>query len=259
MNLSDRVVLITGASQGIGRAAALNFAQTGSKVVLVARSKALLEQVADEAEPAQTLVLPTDVSQPDSATKIIDAVIDRFGRVDILVNNAAIGLYGPSHTASMVDVQSLMAVNFLGPLSLIQACIPAMHRQNGGLIITISSIIGRRSTPWNGAYSASKAALEHLIESLRVEQAPHNIRFSTLYPGVTQTNFVANSLGNTALRQGRVQGVSASRVADKLIRVAQKEPRDAYVTLFDWAFVAGSRLLPGFVDWLFQRYFAINS
>ena len=255
MDLANRVVLITGASQGIGRAAALKFAMAGSRVVLVARSIERLERVADEAEPAQTLVIPADVGQPAGPSEIIAQTKDHFKRIDLLINNAAIGLYAPSHTAAISDVQTLLAVNFWGPLRLMQGCIPVMQAQGDGLIINVSSIIGRRSTPWNGAYCASKAALEHLVESLRIEQAPHNIRFSTLYPGVTKTNFVANSLGNTGLRQGRVQGISASRVADKLVWLAQKEPREAYVTPFDWAFVTFSRLFPTLVDRMFLYYF----
>jgi len=255
MHLAHKVVILTGASHGIGRAAATKFVEAGCQVVLIARSEARLAQLAATLGSEHTLAIPADVSQSGAGQAILEKAIDHFGRVDILVNNAAIGLYGPSATASIADIQTVLAVNFLGPLQLTQACVPLMQTQGGGLIINLSSIVGRRSTPWNGAYCASKAALEHMVESLRVELAPQNIRFSTLYPGVTKTAFVQHALGPTAQRQGRVQGVSPERVATKLIRVAQKEPRDAYVTLFDWAFVVGSRLFPGLIDRLFRRYF----
>ena len=252
----DRVVMITGASHGIGRAAALRFARAGSRLVLVARSTARLEQVSAEAAPAETLVVTADVGETQAAPRIVDAAVGRFGRIDVLVNNAGIGLGGPAQAVSPSDVQTVLAVNFLGPLRLMQHAIPAMREGGGGLVVTISSILGRRSTPWNGVYCASKAALERLVESLRVEHAPDHIRFSTLYPGVTQTAFVEHSLGSTSGRRAGLRGVSPERVAERLVRVVEREPRDAYVTLFDWTFVQGSRLFPRFADRVLGRYFA---
>ena len=255
MHLANKVVLLTGASQGIGRTAAFKFAAAGCKLALVARSAEPLAQVAAEIGPAQSLALPADVGQPQNAGQIVEQTMAQWGQIDILVNNAALGIYGPSATVSLAEVEQIIRVNFFGPLQLMQACIPPMKAQGGGLIINISSIVGRRSTPWMGAYCASKAALEHLVESLRVELAPHHIRFSTLYPGVTRTNFTRNSLGAPASRRGRWQGVPPERVGAKLIQVARKEPRDAYVTFFDRAFVTGSRLFPALADRLLRQYF----
>lgn len=255
MNLSNAVVILTGASRGIGRSTAVELVKQGARVTLVARTEASLRQLAAELDSDNVLPIPADVSQPQACAEIVGQTLDRFGRVDLLINNAGIGVYGPGATVAPADVRQVMQVNFFGPLLMMQACIPQMKAQGGGLIINVSSIIGRRSTPYSGGYCASKAALEHLVESMRVELAADNIRFSTLYPGVTQTDFVPNSLGGPTQRRGRVTGVSARRVAVKMIRVAQNEPRDAYVTLVDWAYVAGSRLLPGVVDWVFARYF----
>ena len=255
MHLTNRVVLITGASQGIGRATAFKFAEAGSRLVLVARSTKRLQQLAAELSPAQSLPISADVSQADACINLVAQTLSHFGQVDIVINNAAIGLYGPAATAQLDDVHRLMDVNFFGPLQLMQNCIPPMKSQGGGLIINISSIIGRRSTPWSGAYCASKAALELLIESMRVELAPHNIRFSTLYPGVTRTRFTENALGNQKQRPGRVNGVPVEKVASRVVRMAHKEPRDAYVSLFDRIYVTGSRLFPSLTDYFFRRYF----
>lgn len=258
MRLANKILLLTGASQGIGKAAAGKFIEAGCRVVLVARSHNRLAQLANELGSNRTLVIPIDIGQPEAGSYIVEQTLNHFGRVDILVNNAALGVYGPSATVPRPAVEQILAVNFIGPLRLMQACIPPMQAQGGGLIINISSIIGRRSTPMSGPYCASKAALEHLVESFRVELAPHNIRFSTLYPGVTRTNFAQNSLGTPERRQGRVRGVSAEKVAAKLVQVAKREPRDAYVTFFDWAFITGSRLFPSLVDRLFRRYFKVQ-
>jgi len=255
MNLTNKTIILTGASQGIGRAAAYKFVEAGCNVALVARSKNLLDQLTAELGTSKVLAIPADVSRLDDCAHIVESTVNHFGQIDILVNNAAVGIYGPGETMSLDELNAVMQINFFGPLTLARACIPPMRANGGGLIVNVSSIIGRRATPWAGGYCASKAALERIVESMRVELAPDNIRFSTLYPGVTQSNFTQNSLGNAKSAQGRIQGIPAEKAAAKLVQVAQKEPRDAYVTLFDRLFVAGSRLLPGVVDWAFQRYF----
>ncbi len=255
MNLQNKTIILTGASQGIGRAAAYKLIEAGCNVALIARSQGSIEQLAADLGRAKALPLPADLSDLSACDRVVKETLNHFGQVDILINNAAVGIYGPSHTAPLAEIRQVMQLNFFSPLALSRACIPPMTANGGGLIINISSIIGQRATPWAGGYCASKAALEHLAESMRVELAPDNIRFSTLYPGVTQTNFTRNALGKTKNAQGRVSGVSAKKVAAKLVQVAQKEPRDAYVTLLDRLFVIGSHLAPGVVDWALRRYF----
>lgn len=255
MKLTNAVVILTGASQGIGRACAIKLAEAGCLLALVSRSAEPLQSLARSLGEDRVLVVPADVGRPEAAAEIARRTQARFGRIDLLVNNAGIGIYGPAATANLAEAQQVMAVNFFGPWQLMQACIPVMQENGGGLIINVCSIIGRRSTPFAGGYCASKAALEHLVESMRVEPASHYIRFSTLYPGVTQTDFVPRSLGLPTQRRGRVKGVPPEKVADRLLKTARYEPRDAYVTLFDWAYVTGSRLAPGLVDWVLARYF----
>ncbi len=252
--MAGKTVLLTGASQGIGRAAAEVFADAGYRLALVARHSDRLASLAESLAPAQTLAIPADITAPDAPQKIVARAVAHFGKVDILINNAGVGVYGKTHTASPADLAQVMAVNFFAPVQLMQAVIPHMLAHGGGLIINVSSIIGKRATPLAGGYCASKAALEHIVESMRVELAADHIRFSTLYPGVTRTDFAAHTLGERQ-HPGRVQGVSAERVARKLLQVAKKEPRDAYVTLFDRIFVTGSHLFPSLFDRLLARYF----
>lgn len=253
--MPQKTILLTGASHGIGRAAAIQFIKAGYRVAMVARSEDRLTNLAASLGPDVACALPADVSQLADCTNAVRGAMDYFGQIDILVNNAGVGLYGPSHAANPADMRRVMAVNFWGPIYLMQAVIPGMQAAGGGLIINVSSIIGQRSVPLSGTYCAGKAALEHLVEAMRVELAPHNIRFSTLYPGVTRTDFTRRVIGQPQQGRGRVKGVSAERVAAKLVRMARTEPRDAYVTLFDRLFVTGSHLVPGLVDWVFARYF----
>jgi len=253
--MSKKTVLLTGAGQGIGRAAAIQFVKAGYQVALLARSAGALNALAADLGPQNACALPADVSRRQDCLEAVQQARAYFGGIDILVNNAGVGLYGPSHTANPNDVRQVMAVNFFGPLYLMQAVAPVMQANGGGLIINVSSIIGRRSTPLAGPYCAAKAALEHLVEAMRVELAAENIRFSTLYPGITRTDFTQHVIGQPQPHRSRIQGVSAERVAARLVTIAQKEPRDAYVTLFDRLFVAGSHLFPGLVDWVFGKYF----
>ena len=124
----------------------------------------------------------------------------------------------------------------------------------GGLIVNISSIVGRRAMPGIGGYCASKAALEKMAESLRLELLTDNIRVSTVYPGVTVTGFNDNSLGSDQSGRGRVSGVPPERVAQAILYTIEREQRDVFITLFDRAFVTASAIWPWFMDRLLGRY-----
>lgn len=258
MKLAEKVVLLTGASSGIGWATAHALAGAGCQLSLAARTAGRLQELADalSARGARALATPTDLAQPDDIRCLIEQTAATFGRVDILINNAGVGQYDLAAEMDLEELRYLLEVNLLGPIQLIQQSLPLMAGR-GGLIINISSIIGRRATPFAASYCASKAALERFAESLRLELKPRRIRVSTVYPGITATPFVGNSLGGgQGLPRRRRQGVPAERVAQTIVRVARREPRDAYVTWFDRIFVLASQAAPGLMDWLFSRYFA---
>jgi short-subunit dehydrogenase len=253
------VALITGASRGIGAAAARALAEAGCRLALVARSGDVLAALAEEirGRGGQALALPGDVADPVTAESAVRQTLEAFGELDILVNNAGIGLHQSPLTAPWPHVERLMAVNWYGPLAFMRAAVPPMRAAGGGLIVNVSSIIGRRAVPRSGIYCASKAALERLGDSLRLELAADNIRVVTLYPGVTDTGFNQNALGaGRGLRPGGMRGASPERVARAIVRAVHGEPRDAYATLFDRAFVTFSTLLPGVADVILHRYFA---
>ncbi|RME73986.1 MAG: SDR family NAD(P)-dependent oxidoreductase, partial [Chloroflexi bacterium] len=216
MNPEGKIVILTGASAGIGRAAAYVLAQAGCRLALAARRADVLADIVADLRGLGTEVeaFPTDMGDTRQAAALVHRTVEKFGGLDVVINNAAVGLSSPIAEMDETLARQMMDVNYFGPIALIQAAVPYLKKNSdGGLIINISSIVGRRAVPGIGNYCASKAALERMAESLRVELAADNIRVSTVYPGVTQTDFVRNSLGNPAGRQHRMRGVPPERVA----------------------------------------------
>lgn len=252
MNPKDRVVILTGATQGIGRATTYTLAQAGCKLVLAARSAELLQKLAEELR--QAVAIPTDMGDTLQAAALAQKTVEVFGRIDVIINNAAIGVRDRVVDLREAEARRVMDVNYFGPLGLIQAAIPHLrHNSEGGLIINVSSIVGRRAMPGLAGYCASKAALEKFAESLRVEVAPDNIRVSTVYPGVTATKFNDNSLGESQIGRGRRTGVPPERVAQAILNTIRREQRDVFITLLDRTFVTVSAAWPWLMDKLLSR------
>ncbi|HJQ28570.1 MAG TPA: SDR family NAD(P)-dependent oxidoreductase, partial [Rubrobacter sp.] len=173
--------------------------------------------------------------------------IEEFGSLDVLVNNAGLGLSGKVSEVRTEDVRHVFEVNVIGPLNCMQSALPRMGR--GGRIINVSSVIGKRAIPKVGAYCASKSALNALSDALRVEAADRGVTVTSVYPGTTRTSFRENSRRTKDEKRGwRPKGVTPERVAKRIVDAAEKGPRDVYVTLPDRLFVAGVTLLPGVAD-----------
>lgn len=179
----SKVVLITGCSTGIGRDLAVRLAQASYCVVATARNVETLKDL-----PAH-LKLSLDVTRADSVNEAVAQTIQRFGRVDVLVNNAGYALRGALEEIPIEQVQQMFDVNVFGVLRLIRAVAPHMRQQKTGRIINISSIAGKLSTPANGTYSATKFALEALSDALRLELAPFGIQVIVVEPGAIKTHF----------------------------------------------------------------------
>jgi NAD(P)-dependent dehydrogenase (short-subunit alcohol dehydrogenase family) len=179
----QQIVLITGCSTGIGRDLAMRLSQAGYCTVATARNPETLEDL-----PA-TLKLGLDVTQADSVNEAVARTVKRFGRVDVLVNNAGYALRGALEEVPVEDVQQMFDVNVFGVLRMVRAVAPHMRAQRSGRIINISSIAGKLSTPANGSYSASKFALEALSDALRLELAPFGIQVIVVEPGAIKTHF----------------------------------------------------------------------
>ncbi|MFE9995742.1 SDR family NAD(P)-dependent oxidoreductase [Streptomyces avermitilis] len=181
---STRTVLITGAGTGIGRATARAFAAEGARVVAVGRREAPLAETA-EGHPGIT-PLPADITAEDAPARIIDTVLDTHGRLDVLVNNAAIVGTESLATYTRTSIDPLLATNLIAPVLLTQAALPALT-ESRGVIVNVSTSVGQRAWPGNSLYAATKTALELLTRSWAVELAPRGIRVSAVAPGAIAT------------------------------------------------------------------------
>ena len=185
----DRTVLVTGASSGIGRETVLAFAAAGADVVLVARSADALAKVATAARKCgvKAMAIPTDVTRPVSVQACFRKAIARFGRIDVVVNNAGVMIPSPVPDIRAADLQKMLDVNLFGALWVMQAAVKAMRAQGGGHIVNVASLAGRRGFSPLGGYSATKFALVGLTEALRTELVGEPVNVSLVMPGVIDT------------------------------------------------------------------------
>ncbi len=263
MKLRGSTAIVTGPSSGIGRETARRLARAGSNVVLASRNRKALEELAAELEPlpGRRLVVPTDVSDRDAVAAMVERTLGEFGSIDMLVNNAGQGLNAPLAEGSLENIRYVFEVNLFGAIHCIQAVTPHMMDRRRGAIIIISSVVGRLATPFSGAYSATKAGLNALTDSLRQELAPYNIQVTAIYPGYTITGFNRNVLSEMDIRQPSrlVRGASAEAVAKTVLRAAIEGRREAYVTIGDAVAVMIKNFSPRLVDWGMRRLWLSSS
>lgn len=234
MEVQNKVVIITGASMGIGAATARVFAEAGAKLVLAARSADKLAAVA-QSLPAQaeTLIVPTDVTDPAQVRALIDQAFAHFGQIDILINNAGRAVAGWIATVDPDHYRQIIELNLLGPLHGIQAVVPKMKKQGGGVIINISSNVSKMAIPGIGTYASTKYALNGLSLTARNELAADNIRVVLFHPGMTATDFGQNAVFEENMANWRPGGDgptptpdSAEDVARKILEAAITEPAE---------------------------------
>lgn len=251
VRLAGRVAIITGASSGIGRALAVALARAGCDVALVARRQENLESLATEIRALGRRALPItmDVRDQVAVVRMPATVEQALGRVDILVNNAGIGLQAPVVEARPEDVRHVFALNVIAVVDVIQAVVPAIRRQGGGMIVNIASVAGLIPVPGTALYSATKFALRALSEALRVELKADHVHVFTVYPGPIVTEFGDKRLGSSARPSYRVgRGSSAERLA---VRIVQGMARDERAVIFPWFYRIlwwGSAALPRLRD-----------
>jgi NAD(P)-dependent dehydrogenase (short-subunit alcohol dehydrogenase family) len=184
-----KTAFITGASTGIGEATAHYFLQRGWNVAATARDP---QRIGDWSRAPAVSALQLDVTDEESVCRAIETAIRRFKRIDVLVNNAGIGLTGPLEALSHNDVEALFATNILGPARVIRVLLPHLRQAGGGVIVNVSSVIGRFGFPFQSAYCATKFALEGMTESLRDELKPFGIAMKLVEPGGIKTEFKMN-------------------------------------------------------------------
>lgn len=227
VKIDGSVLVVTGASSGIGEATARLAHARGAKVVLAARRAGLLADVA--ASLPGSLAVPTDVTSSSDVGALVRRAVEEFGRIDVLVNNAGQGLHLPVIDVDLDDVRAVLELNVLAPLALMQAVVPVMRAGGGGAIVNISSGSTRRMLPGVGPYAATKSALNTLTEVARAELARDNIAVSLVVPGVTKTAF------HDVLRAGtadvaQVPKCTAEEVAEAVLAVIESGAAEIVVS-----------------------------
>src|SRR5579859_7331131 len=245
LRLKGAVVVITGASSGIGEAAALAFARRRSRLVLAARRLDRLQAVAERCRrlgSPEVTVRRADVGRRSDARGLVAAALRDFDRIDVLVNNAGEGWMGRFHEMPEERVQRLLETNLLGVTWITQAALPSMLALSSGVIINVSSVVGFRALPYSAVYSATKHALVGLSHALRGELSGTGVKVCVVYPTTTATEFFTRtggaSLGPT---------YSPAWVARTIVRTARLPRRDAMVLPIRAAHLA-EPLLGGFLD-----------
>lgn len=253
----SRVVAITGASAGIGRAIALRVARDGAAVAICARRKDRLDAVAEEIVRAGGRPLPivADVTKEADMRQFVDRTVSLFGQLDVMVCNAGYGIYGAIDTIPPDRMRALMDVNYFGTYNASYAALPVMRRQQKGHIVVVSSIVGQRGIPFMGAYSATKFAQVGLAECLRAELRHTGIHVSVVYPISTETEFfevMTKESGHATRAAGPRQ--TADKVADSIAAALEKPIPEIYPSRIAKGLTVLNALAPGFTDRLVQRW-----
>jgi len=253
MKLEGKVAVITGASMGIGEAIAKLFLKEGAKLVLCARDLGRVQAAAASigGTADNTLCVPCDVSKRDQVDSLAEAVVRRFGRIDIWVNNAGFGLNDSVEKMDMAQLRQMFDTNLFGMMECMQAAIPVMRRQGGGDIVNISSVSGHIATPYMGGYGATKHAMQAIGMAARMELKRHNINVVTVCPGYISTDFAKNMMkGSQPERVGASvrYGVGADVVARDTLKAVLKRKRQAVTPWFYWIFIKLYQNAPGLVE-----------
>ena len=274
-NFANKTVIITGASTGIGRATAVAFHEAGARLVIAARSTDVLEQLSDSlGGPELTLPVTIDVSDPDQCQALIDRTVAQFGGIDILINNAGMVVSGHFEHLQPGDIERQFAVNYFSVIYCIRAALPHLKRSQGA-IVNVSSVAAFFGVPTASAYSASKAALNSLGQSLRVELKPYGIGVSTVCPYFTSGAQLAQkgvirdgslhkrslskrSLSKSEKKQRKWQRhppgqQTSEQVAAIILKTAEQRPRLVVLSPVGRLIWRLNRLAPWLADWVFER------
>jgi NAD(P)-dependent dehydrogenase (short-subunit alcohol dehydrogenase family) len=233
MRIAGKRILITGASSGIGRATALALSDRGAALALAARRRDRLQAVAAQiaaAHPgsARPVVVPCDVTDADQVCGAVEAAAAQLGGLDVLINNAGVSVYGSASRTTVRDYRDVFEVNFFGPLLGMRAAFP--HLAAGGVIVNVVSAAGLRGVPYLAAYSASKAALAALGQSLRAEMAADGVRVVNLYPGYTDTPIFRHERHVGGARRPAGPYPPPTRVARAIVRSLERGRQEVFVS-----------------------------
>jgi len=259
MELSGKVVVITGASMGIGEAMAKLFAEQGASVVLLSRDQGRAEAARQRiGHTERTLALACDVRERKAIDAVVEATLQRFRRIDVWINNAGHGIFDAIATVDMAAARATFETNFFGAVEAMQAVIPVMKRQGGATIINISSVAGHVPLPFHALYSATKFAMNAVGKAARVELAGSGVNVLTVCPGYVWTDFGANAIQGSELRmmrpeRTRTRGITAERVAKAVLRGYVRGKREVIVPWTMHGAIKVYQLFPGLVEWAMVR------
>lgn len=236
MQFQNKVIWITGASSGIGEALVTAFAQEGAKVVLSARRTEELERVKKAAglTDDRALILPLDLASLPDAQPFVDKVLERFGRIDVLVNNGGISQRSYAENTELAIDRKIMEVNFFATITLTKAVLPVMLKQQDGHLVIMSSIAGKFGFYLRTAYSASKHALHGYFESLRLETEKKGIRVLIACPGKIRTNISLHALtekgeAHNSMDQSHTEGMAAADCAAAILEAMRKNKEEVLI------------------------------
>jgi len=251
--VADQVVVITGASSGIGRATALAFARAGAEVVAAARTVQALDSLVAEvtAGGGKALAVPTDVAEPEQVYALADAAERRFGRIDTWVNNAAVAVWGRVEDITDEEFDRVLRVNFLGQVYGMHAALPALRRAGGGVVIGVASVEGVRAVPMHAPYTASKWALRAFYDSLRMELAEEGapIAVTTILPASIDTPFFEHARSKLgAMAKPPPPVYAPETVAEAIVTASTSPTREVPVGGSAVGFLAGQRFSPALAD-----------
>lgn len=246
-------VLITGASSGIGRAVALELARRGAELTLASRRLLSLKKVAEDIQSAfpdahRPLIVRCDVTDRQEVKSLVERSVRRWGGIDVLINNAGIGVYGDTEFTTLDDFRAVMEVNFFGAVQCLQEVLPLMKRARKGLIVNITSVAGKHGVPYLGAYGATKAALSVLGQSLRAELSDSGVSVLNVYPSYTQTDFFRNEKKVGGARRPHGPYASPQKVARAVVRAVESRKHNLVLSLEGKALALTQGLFPGLVE-----------
>jgi short-subunit dehydrogenase len=254
MRVRDSVVVVTGASSGIGRATALACAAAGAAVVLAARRAEALDEVARECETAggEALAVPIDVTDADAVQALARRAVERFGRIDVWVNCAAVTAFAPFQEIPLEEFRRILDVDVMGSVHGARAALPYMRDQGKGVLVNVSSIVAAVPQPYTHAYSVSKAAVRVLSSSLRQElrlDGAKGVKVCTVMPPTVDTPFFDHTANYTGRKAKAMPPVySAERVARTIVDLIRVPRREVLVGPMARNLMLQSKLAPGLAE-----------